>query len=338
MRKLTVPVVVLAALALLALPAGATYPGVNGPITYSKNLEPGPEAGLHEIFKLDGGVETQLSDSTPPGATIPGIAVNSDWSPDGSRVAFDTATGPDALPDIAIVKADGTGQTRLTDNEWWDAFPNWSPDGRRIAFDSDGPNFPESQGIWSMRPDGTDVRRLTDPPGEDIDSEPAYSPDGRWLAFTRFRDTCKFPNRNRFVASACTSAIYVVRLDGTGMTRLTSWGSSVASPDWSPDGKRIAYHRCCDSGKQGQKLDVYVMNADGSGDTRLTKNAPWTGGPFVGSGNPVWSPDGRRLLFTQWFADRPFQIMVMNADGSNIEAVTSDPTASNNEADWGPSS
>jgi hypothetical protein len=81
MRKLVLTVVALTALAVLALPAGATYPGTNGPITYSKNFEPGPELGLHEIFKLASGVETQLSN------TFPGLALNSDWSPDGAKVA-----------------------------------------------------------------------------------------------------------------------------------------------------------------------------------------------------------------------------------------------------------
>jgi len=329
MKKLLLPAVVLAALSALVLSAGATYPGVNGAISYSKNFEPGPEMGVHEIFKSDGGVETQLSD------TFPGFAINSDWSPDGDRIVFDAVDDPDALPDVWVMNADGSDPVRLTDNEIWDAFPSWSPDGRRIAMDSDGPNFPETQGVWTMAADGTDLQRLTVPTGGDIDSEPMYSPDGRWVAFTRFSSTCKFPNRNRFVAAACTSAIHVIRADGTGLRRLTSWGNSVASPDWSPDGRKIAYHRCCDSGKQGQKLDVYVMNADGSGDRRLTKSPPWTGGAFVASGNPVWSPDGKKIAFTHWFADQESQIMVMDADGSNTQSITNDPDASHNEPDWG---
>lgn len=330
MKKLVVTVVALAALAVLVLPAGATYPGTNGPITYSKNLEPGPEIGLHEIFKRDGGVETQLTDF------FPGFAINSDWSPNGDRIAFDVSLDPDALPDVWVMNANGSGQIPLTANGDFDAFPNWSPDGEWIAFDSDGPSFPETQGIWKMRPDGSGLTRITVPgKGAAFDSEPAFSPDGEWIAFTRFRDTCKFPNRNRFIAAACTSAIHVIRPDGTGLTRLTPWGNSVASPDWSPDGTLIAYHRCCDSGKQGQKLDVYVMNEDGSGDRRLTKSPPWTGGPFIASGNPVWSPDGTKIMFTHWFADQQTQIMVMDADGSNVQAVTNEPDASHNEADWG---
>ena len=66
MKRLILPAVVLTVLVAAALPAGATYPGTNGAITYSKNLEPGPEIGLHEIFKLDGGVELQVRGLGPP--------------------------------------------------------------------------------------------------------------------------------------------------------------------------------------------------------------------------------------------------------------------------------
>jgi Tol biopolymer transport system component len=332
MRKLVLPIVALAALAVLVLPAGATYPGTNGEIIYSKNLEPGPELGVHEIFKHDGADGAQLSD------TFPEAAINSDWSPDGSRIAFDVGQDPDILPDIWIMNADGTGQTQLTVNDWWDAFPSWSPDEQWIVMESDGPNYPATQGIWQMNPDGTGLAQITTiPAGVAFDSEPAVSPDSEWIAFTRFRSTCKFPNRNRFVAAGCTSAIHLVRPDGTGLRRLTSWGHASASPDWSPDGTKIAFHRC-EVCKQGGSLDVYVMNADGSRDRRLTKSPPWTGGPFIASGNPVWSPDGTKIMFTHWFADKPPQIMVMDADGSNVQAVTNDPNASHNEADWGPGS
>jgi TolB protein len=329
MKILVTVATTLVALAAAVLPASATYPGTNGPVTYSKNLEPGPEIGLHEIFRRDGGVETQLTDF------FPGFAINTDWSPDGNRIAFDVSLDPDALPDVWVMNANGTGQIPLTANGDFDAFPNWSPNGEWIAFDSDGPSFPETQGIWIMRSDGSDLTRVT-VPGKGIifDSEPAFSPDGEWIAFTRVRDTCKFPNRNRFIAAGCTSAIFLVRSDGTDAKRLTGWGHTVASPDWSPGGAKIAYHSC-DICKQGGKLDVYVMNADGSGDRRLTSSPPWTGGPFVASGNPVWSPDGTKIMFTHWFADQEGQIMVMDADGSNVQAVTNQPAAFHNEADWG---
>jgi Tol biopolymer transport system component len=308
--------------AILAAPASATFPGVNGPITYHK-------VGVFgtEIFKLDSGLETQLTTSAP------GLALDSDWSPDGTKIAFDSDR--DGLStNLYVMDADGGNVVELIDDDGFDGFPSWSPDGSRIAWDHQGENEPVTQGIWTMAADGSDRVQVTSP-ARGFDSEPAYSPDGRWIAFTRFRPTCKEPNRNHFVSAACMSAIMRVRTDGSGLRRLTAWGQSVASPDWSPDGAAITFHRG-DDGAQGGKLDVYAMAADGSHERALTDSPPFVvPGPFVGSGNPVYSPDGQRIMFTRWFADKRPQIMVMDADGSRVEAVTDEPDVRHNEADWG---
>ena len=313
-----------AAMAILTAPAGATFSGVNGPVIYHKVGGFGTE-----IFKLDGGLETQLTSSAP------GAAVNSDWSPDGERIAFDSDR--DGLSvNLYAMDADGGNVVPLISDDGFDGFPSWSPDGSRIAWDHEGESYPATQGIWTMSADGADRVQVTTPPqpGIEYDSEPAYSPDGSRIAFTRYRGTCRFPNRERFVSAACTSAIHLVRTDGSGLRRLTAWGHGVASPDWSPDGSSIAFHRG-DDGAQGGKLDVYVMDADGSDERPLTSTPPFTYGPRVAAGNPVYSPDGRRIMFTQWFADRQPQIAVMDADGTNVEAVTDEPDLRHNEADWG---
>ena len=99
-----------------------------------------------------------------------------DWSPDGSQLAFSIHGGSpdngDYHWDIALLNADGSGFTQLTDQPSWDNFPVWSPDGQWIAFSSDrGASDAQRQangapdattfggaGIYLMRPDGTDVR------------------------------------------------------------------------------------------------------------------------------------------------------------------------------------
>ncbi len=106
------------------------------------------------------------------------------------------------------------------------------------------------------------------------------------------------------------SEIYTINADGSGLTRLTDNSAGDWLPDWSPDGRKIAFASNRDGGNE-----IYAMNADGSGVARLTNTS---GG---GSGSPSWSPDGRKIAFV---SDRngSSEIYVMDADGSNIARVT----------------
>ena len=94
------------------------------------------------------------------------------------------------------------------------------------------------------------------------------------------------------------------------------------SPAWSPDGKRLAFY----SERDGNP-EIYVMNADGSGVTRLTRTS-------ADEGYPAWSPDGRTISFD---SDRggSFDVFAMNPDGTNVRALTSDP-ARDVSATWSP--
>ncbi len=108
--------------------------------------------------------------------------------------------------------------------------------------------------------------------------------------------------------------IYVMNPDGSGMTRLTNDPANDMTPAWSPDGTRIAFSsdRNSKTDDPQKGFDLYVMNADGSGVTRLTA--------LDGAFEPAWSPDGTRIAFTLSGANGSSSIFMMNADGSNARA------------------
>ena len=166
----------------------------------------------------------------------------------------------------------------------------------RIVFSSDRDGDFE---IYSMLPDGSDRKRLTNNSG--YDDMPAWSPDGKKIAFVSDRHG--------------NPEIYVMNADGSRVRRLTQDnGPDNALPAWSPDSSRIAYS----SGRDGNR-EIYVMDADGSNRVNLTNDPGY-------DSSPAWSPDGRRILFNTR-RDGNLEIYVMDADGSNQVRLTRNATS-----------
>jgi Tol biopolymer transport system component len=97
------------------------------------------------------------------------------WSPDGTRLAF--ASARDGDYELYVVNADGSHETRLTDNQLYDMYPAWSPDGKWLAFERGVNGFDAAMEIHLMHPDGTDDRRVTS--NDRTDRFPAWSLAGQ---------------------------------------------------------------------------------------------------------------------------------------------------------------
>jgi hypothetical protein len=158
-----------------------------------------------------------------------------------------------------------------------------------------------------MDADGTNEQQLTDTPSVSSDEQPSISPDGTKIAFASNQHYRFFGDPQ----NADLLDIYVMNADGTNVRRLTFDAKATypldtqsQNPAWSPDGTRIAYEST--RGFEG-KGEIFVMNADGSGQPINVSNDPsW-------DTDPAWSPDGTQITFTSeragqrdiWAVDAP---------------------------------
>jgi Tol biopolymer transport system component len=195
---------------------------------------------------------------------------------------------------------DGTGVVKLTDSKSFNGDAGWSPDGSQIAFDSDRRNHQGRFEIHVMDAYGSNVRRVTTLPADAMfDLALRFSPDGRRLVFTRY------------ITDPGRSALFTVRVDGGGLKQLTPWGNGAGDADYSPDGKKLVFEAFPNKGCFGE---IYTVDSDGQHLTNIADNRCQ-----AGSADPVWSPDGTKILFLSAHAEGGkfgIGLATMNPDGS----------------------
>jgi Tol biopolymer transport system component len=299
----------LAATALLSIvpSAWATVPGQNGKIAFTSG------GGIH-VIEPDGSGET----------TVVPVGESPSWSPDGSRLAYSSEERhvPADFPGgLFVVNGDGSGRTMVRPATFishplgssQDRFVDtaWSPDGRTIVYANvvlacaftigchDAPT-----GVRAIGPDGNGDRPLIAAPA----IQAAYSPDGSRIAWAD----------HPFLFSP---RVHVSSSDGTGDTVVADFdpdSGSASDPTWSPDGAKIAFVRL-----SGSNSEIWVMNADGTSQTRLTFG-------FEEDVNPAWSPDGTKIAWSN-----NGRLWIISADGSGKAPVTPEQVFGRNP-DWQP--
>lgn len=288
----------------------ATFPGQNGRISFASS---GTNSTSIFTVRPDGSGELQLTSDSANQSSV-----DSNWSPDGSRIAFDNNRSIPDIQDIFTMKADGTNVVQLTSNAGFNGEPVYSPDGQTIAFDSDRGSG--QNGIYLMNAaDGTNVRRVTMAPVGFFDAFPHFSPADDRLVFSRV-NTCAprhGPGPPSGVAG-CLAAVFLVNINGSGLTQMTPYGKDISATDWSPDGTKLLLESRFDT-VHGSEADVLLINVEGSNLVNLTNNPPISGvsgAPCSGSDNAKFSPDGTKLVFVQFDCVNQPKLWIMNADGS----------------------
>ncbi|MBL8164070.1 MAG: serine/threonine-protein kinase [Anaerolineae bacterium] len=186
------------------------------------------------------------------------------------------------------------------------AFPQDGGSGQ-IAFHSDRTGDFD---IYLMNADGTNVARLTNSGGDDLN--PLWSPDGRQLVFVSGRDG------NDEIYALVSSA---ANPDEFTTVRVTNNTVEDATPDWSPDGQQIVF-----ASQMEGNWDIYAVNVDGSNLRRLTDHA-------ANDEVPTWSPDGSRIAFSSE-RDGNQEIYIMDANGSNVQRITNSPANDGSSLKW----
>lgn len=289
--RLLSALVLVAMLGLPAASAQAAFPGTNGKIAFATAgyccYEDQNGQDTANIFSMNpdkrGSGETNLTNSQLYVSDFAG-PVDPIFSPDGLKIAYVPRESADGNTEIFVMNADGSGQQNLTETPaptFFDPLKNetdpaFSADGTKILYKrGDQPDQGLFGQLFVINADGTgEPQQLTDT-GDEY-SEPTYSPDGTKIAFLREVDDGN-PNTFR------SSDVWVMNVNGTNETPVTTGGPVGFNLDYSPDGTKLLYLDSVD-------FTISLMN---SANGELITD---TG--VAGVAGAVFSPDGKKIAYS----------------------------------------
>lgn len=295
----------------------------------------GPSASELYIANADGANERKLlADSR--------YEYHASYAPDGKWIVFTSERNGDGQSDLYRIRPDGSGLEQLTDSPAVDDQGVLSPDGTKLAFVSSRGNFRTN--IWILDLKTKRFRNLTgqaglqgDPAKPNAFLRPAWSPDGKWIAFSSDRNTeWTGHSDGRGWEHLQETSIYIVMPDGKGFRRLyAKSGFAAGAPKWSPDGKQLVFYeipveqtwkahwpgvvatttsqivsvkvatgeRVERTSGPGLKINPQFLNAETVG--YLVKAGPNEGLAYTGNvaafkrklRSPAWSPDGKTVIY-----------------------------------------
>jgi Tol biopolymer transport system component len=321
----------------------------NGVIVFGRDAPSGLAVNLYAISSRGGAARLLIGGNVVDGSAS--------WSPDGSKLAFDRyrgGPGPPEVEKVVVANADGSRVREIADGNQ----PVWSPAGDEIAFDSRASG--NVSRIFVIHPDGSGKRLLT--PLRLVAFGPSWSPNGRQLAFYGGRDSLAravyvvgengrgehwlAPVRRPDIITTLSppawsphgnligyaggndryTKLYLASADGRKTRTLLARPSvslgEISVIAWSRDGRTIAFDGAIGR-HNAPPFAVYVVRSSGLGMKRVKRFAD----------HPVWSPDGRELLFATYSSSDALEIV--NSRGRLLRRIDKS-TANDHDPAWQP--
>jgi TolB protein len=271
--------------------------------------------------------------------TTTGTQAEAYWSPDGSLITFQSTRDGHACDQQFTIRPDGSGLKRVSNGQGKTTCGWIFPGNKTLFFGSthaagaacpERPDYAKYGYTWGLDAfdiytaniDGSNLKRLTN--YGVYTTEAILSPDGKKIVFTSLKDG--------------DLDIYTMNVDGSDVKRLTNTPGYDGGPWWSPDGKQIVYRAHHPSNAEElkdyqdllkaklvrpSKVELFVMNADGSNNRQVTR----LGGANFG---PSWTPDGKQIIFASNYkspvgqAGQNFDLYLISPDGTGLTQITTD--------------